>query len=226
MASSKVCRLAQNRCAYCTRCPVRRRANGQAAVATTAKKKLRHALEGINRGIFGVQSAKQAEIHSLVQRLESECSVPCPTRSLCALNGTWRVLYSTIRVLGTKRSKLGLREFVKIGEMWQEIDSENSTATNVVDFSVTGFGQLRGSLTINASFAVVSDKQVNVTFREATLAPKQLDHLFRKNYDLLLSIFNPEGWLDITYVDDEFRIGRDEKDNIFVLERAMRPLVT
>lgn len=27
----------------------------------------------------------------------------------------------------------------------------------------------------------------------------QLMNVFRKNYDLLLSIFNPEGWLEITY---------------------------
>ncbi len=40
------------------------------------------------------------------------------------------------------------------------------------------------------------------------------------NYELLLSIFNPEGWLDTTYVDDRHRIGRDDKGNTFVLERC------
>ncbi len=40
------------------------------------------------------------------------------------------------------------------------------------------------------------------------------------NYELLLSIFNPEGWLDTTYVDDQHRIGRDDKGNVFVLERC------
>lgn len=79
-------------------------------------------------------------------------------------------------------------------------------------------------------------------------------NVFRKNYDILLGIFNPEGWLEITYpnfvdcyidcflcfyatnvdddcccffliplsyryVDDNMRIGRDDKGNIFVLER-------
>ncbi|XLS74445.1 hypothetical protein HN51_031310 [Arachis hypogaea] len=44
-------------------------------------------------------------------------------------------------------------------------------------------------------------------------------HVFRKNYNLLLGIFNPEGWLEITYVDDTMRIGRDNKGNIFVLEK-------
>jgi hypothetical protein len=52
--------------------------------------------------------------------------------------------------------------------------------------------------------------------------PDQLRQLFEKNYELLLSIFNPEGWLDITYVDSQLRIGRDDKGNLFVLERAQK----
>ncbi len=50
--------------------------------------------------------------------------------------------------------------------------------------------------------------------------PKALERLFASNYDMLLSIFNPEGWLDITYVDDTHRIGRDDKGNVFYLQRS------
>lgn len=49
--------------------------------------------------------------------------------------------------------------------------------------------------------------------------PKQLNALFKKNYDLLLSIFNPDGWLEITFVDEQHRLGRDDKGNVFLLER-------
>ena len=49
--------------------------------------------------------------------------------------------------------------------------------------------------------------------------PGALEKLFAGNYDLLLSIFNPEGWLDISYVDDTHRVGRDDKGNVFYLER-------
>ena len=48
----------------------------------------------------------------------------------------------------------------------------------------------------------------------------QLQALFEQNYNLLLSIFNPAGWLDITYVDERYRVGRDDKANVFLLERA------
>jgi hypothetical protein len=50
--------------------------------------------------------------------------------------------------------------------------------------------------------------------------PEALEALFKQNYALLLGIFNPEGWLDITFVDQELRVGRDDKGNIFVLERC------
>ncbi len=50
--------------------------------------------------------------------------------------------------------------------------------------------------------------------------PKQLNALFEKNYNLLLSIFNPDGWLDITFVDEQHRLGRDDKGNVFLLERV------
>jgi hypothetical protein len=58
------------------------------------------------------------------------------------------------------------------------------------------------------------------TVAASVQVPDQLRQLFEKNYALLLSIFNPEGWLDITYVDSELRVGRDDKGNLFVLERA------
>lgn len=189
------------------------------ATASASKADLLACVEGVNRGIFGVQSAKQAEIHAAVEALEACNPCAAPTADLSALDGRWRLLYSTIRILGTRRSKLGLREFVTIGDLWQDIDAGEGVATNVVDFAVAAFGQLKGSLTIRAGFEVVDDAEVAVAFRDASLEPQQLNQLFQQHYDLLLGIFNPEGALRITYLDDALRIGRDDKGNIFVLER-------
>ena len=61
-----------------------------------------------------------------------------------------------------------------------------------------------------ASYEVASDDRVNISLIESTLVPDALLKIFQKNYNLLLEIFNPEGWLDITYVDDSWRVGRDE----------------
>lgn len=62
-------------------------------------------------------------------------------------------------------------------------------------------------------------QRVDIQFESSRLVPEQLLSLFQKNYDLLLSIFNPEGWLEITYVDDTLRVGRDDKGNVFLVER-------
>jgi hypothetical protein len=93
-----------------------------------------------------------------------------------------------------------------------------------VSFSVTGFGKFKGQLAITAAYSPAAPpheaSRVDIAFQSATLAPAALEQLFRANYALLLSIFNPDGWLDVTYVDDEIRIGRDDKGNVFVVERC------
>ncbi|RYR18973.1 hypothetical protein Ahy_B03g063602 isoform C [Arachis hypogaea] len=150
------------------------------------KRELYQAVEGINRGIFGLPSAKKFEIESLVQQLESQNPTPEPTLELDKVAGCWRLVYSTITILGSKRTKLGLRDFISLDEFFQTIDIA---------------------------------KRVDINFASSTITPDQLMHVFRKNYNLLLGIFNPEGWLEITYVDDTMRIGRDNKGNIFVLEK-------
>lgn len=90
----------------------------------------------------------------------------------------------------------------------------------MVGFRVAGLGLLEGTLTIRASYQVAGPSRVNVDFQDSTLVPSQLQTIFEANFDLLLSIFNPQGHLDITYVDTVLRVGRDDKGNIFVLERV------
>ncbi|KAK7247538.1 hypothetical protein RIF29_42422 [Crotalaria pallida] len=188
---------------------------------TLAQKKseLYQALEGINRGIFGIPSAKKNEIESLVKQLESQNPTPDPTLELERVAGCWRLVYSTISILGSKRTKLGLRDFISLDEFFQNIDIAKSKAVNIIKFSARGLNLLSGQLSIEASFKIASTTRVDINFENSTITPDQLMNVFRKNYDLLLGIFNPEGWLEITYVDDSMRIGRDDKGNIFVLER-------
>jgi hypothetical protein len=33
-------------------------------------------------------------------------------------------------------------------------------------------------------------------------------------------MLSAQGWLEITYLDDKHRVGRDDKGNVFLLERA------
>ncbi|KAI3947889.1 hypothetical protein MKX01_034554 [Papaver californicum] len=190
--------------------------------AAQIKTSLFQALQGINRGIFGATSAKKSEIESLVKELESQNPTPDPTQNLEKVSGSWKLIYSTISVLGSKRTKLGLRDFITLGDFIQTINVSEAKAVNVIKFSARGFGMLNGQLTIEASFKIASKSRVDIKYESSAITPDQLMNLFQKNYDLLLSIFNPEGWLDISYVDETMRIGRDDKGNIFILERPSK----
>ncbi|XP_057773362.1 fibrillin-5, chloroplastic isoform X2 [Salvia miltiorrhiza] len=182
------------------------------------KQHLFAALQGINRGIFGVPSAKKSEIQKLVELLESQNPTPQPTLCLDKVAGAWKLIYSTISILGSKRTKLGLRDFINLGDFIQIINVAQGKAVNVIEFSAKGLTLLSGQLTIDASFRIASNSRVDINYQKSVITPDQLMNVFRKNYDVLLEIFNPDGWLEITYVDDSLRIGRDDKGNIFILE--------
>lgn len=189
------------------------------ADANSVKEDLRSAVAPFDRGIFGCQKAERAQIAELVQELEAFNPLPAPTESLEQVAGDWRLIYTTLQILGNKRTKLGLRTFVNLGDFVQRIDLESKQAVNNVAFNVVGLGSLEGMLSIKASFEVVSPTRVDIKYQESTLVPDKLQTLFNKNVDLLLAIFNPEGWLELTYVDEEMRIGHDDKGNVFVLEK-------
>ncbi|XP_078434414.1 plastid-lipid associated protein PAP / fibrillin family protein [Wolffia australiana] len=184
------------------------------------KAALRQALQGMDRGVFGMASEKRGEIEGLVSRLEQLNPTPQPTGKLHVVEGSWRLLYSSITILGAKRTKLGLRDFISLGDFIQTIHVAQGKAINEISFNARGLKMISGKLTITASFSIATDTRVNIQFDDSEIAPPQLFNLFQKNYDLLLAIFNPEGWLDITFVDETIRVGRDDKGNVFVLERA------
>lgn len=96
--------------------------SGQAS-AGDAKAALYRALDGVDRGIFGMTSAQRSEIHGLVELLEARNPTPEPTAALQdKVDGCWKLIYSTISILGKKRTKLGLRDFISLGDFLQIID--------------------------------------------------------------------------------------------------------
>ncbi|XP_006351023.1 probable plastid-lipid-associated protein 7, chloroplastic isoform X1 [Solanum tuberosum] len=190
------------------------------STSSQVKIQLYDALQGINRGIFGVSSDKKFEIEELVKQLESQNPTFEPTSSLDKVAGNWKLIYSTISILGSKRTKLGLRDFITLGDLYQNIDISQGKAVNVIKFNARGLSLLSGELRIEASFKIASKSRVDIFYNNSGITPDQLMNVFQKNYNLLLGIFNPEGWLEITYVDENLRIGRDDKGNIFVLERV------
>ncbi|CAE6093165.1 unnamed protein product [Arabidopsis arenosa] len=195
----------------------------EAITVSQIKEELYEALKGINRGIFGVKSDKKTEIEGLVKLLECRNPTPEPTGELDKIGGCWKLIYSTITVLGSKRTKLGLRDFVSLGDLLQHIDIAQGKTVHVLKFDVRGLNLLDGEFRIVASFKISSKSSVEITYESSTIKPDQLMNIFRKNMDLLLGIFNPEGLFEISYLDEDLQVGRDGKGNVFVLEKTEKP---
>ncbi|CAN6228073.1 unnamed protein product [Urochloa humidicola] len=102
-------------------------------------------------------SAKRSEIHGLVELLEARNPTPEPTAALQdKVDGCWKLIYSTISILGKKRTQLGLRDFISLGDFLQIIDVKEEKAVNVIKFSARALKILSGKLTIEASYSVTS----------------------------------------------------------------------
>ncbi|KAL4182754.1 hypothetical protein AMTRI_Chr11g94700 [Amborella trichopoda] len=174
-----------------------------------AKEKLKQALQDLNRGIFDIPSAKKSEIEEL-----------------------------SLTILGAKRTKLGLRGLISLGDIYENIDAANRVFVftgnaeegGECNFNVGGLNDITGQLTIH-SFQIATQKKpcpflneslylqkVDIKYETSSIVPDQLMNMFQKIYDMLLGIFNPQGWLHISYVDESLRIGRDDQGNVFVLE--------
>jgi len=70
-----------------------------------------------------------------VKLLECRNPTPEPTGELDKIGGCWKLIYSTITVLGSKRTKLGLRDFVSLGDLLQQIDIAQVDKKEIDQFS-------------------------------------------------------------------------------------------
>ena len=183
-----------------------------------------------DRGVYGLPSEQKEAILLAIAELEkldaeSAAKGVSVSERLPALAGRWRVVFSTVTITGSKRVKLGLKSAVTLGDLIQTIDPETATATNEVAFELRFLGGGgRGSLRLEAGFAVSGSefpRRVDISLRSAVLTPPALDSLLGQHMALLLTIFNPEGWLETTFADERLRVGRDDKGRVFVLERVL-----
>ena len=189
-----------------------------------------------DRGVYGLPSEQKEAILLAIEELEKlddfhddengSGEKRTVSDRLPALAGRWRVLFSTVTITGSRRVKLGLKSAVALGDLIQTIDPSTSTATSEVAFELRFLGSggaKGGSLRLEARFApsgTEHPRRVDISLVSAALTPPALDALLRQHMALLLSVFNPEGWLETTFADGELRVGRDDKGRVFVLERV------
>lgn len=191
------------------------------------KADLLEAIAGKNRGILASETDQQA-ILMMIAQLEDRNPTPQPLQATDRLNGNWRLLYTTSQGL------LRIDQFplLQLGQIYQSIRAQDGILYNIAE--IYGVPFLEGIVSVVARFEAVSDRRVNVKFERSIIGLQRLvnyaspDHFIRqieagqKFAAIDFSITNREqrGWLEITYLDDDMRIGRGNEGNVFVLTKV------
>mmetsp|Transcript_25184 Transcript_25184/g.54265 ORF Transcript_25184/g.54265 Transcript_25184/m.54265 type:complete len:231 (+) Transcript_25184:31-723(+) len=155
----------------------------------------------VKRGLTATDEQKE-EMERLFVKLEALN----PTRNPLiisdkkpSVNGDWSLDYTTSDAI------LGKGGFPRVGPIVQNIDTTTLSAKNseVVKYLVVNVPQ-----SVSAELSPVDGKLTDVKFKKFMLGPIGFNapDSFR-------------GSLDITYLDDEVRLSRGDKGNIFVLTR-------
>ncbi|BAZ39541.1 PAP fibrillin [Calothrix sp. NIES-4101] len=144
------------------------------------------------------------------------------------LQGTWQLKYSTAREIRALDSlPLGL----KVGQVYQDIDIANKSFFNLA-FVKHPLGIVSGYVKVTASFEIAKenssplpDKRLNVYFDKRYLSIDKIIGIKtpQLNPFKVVPANNPQGrtpTLDITYLDENFRIGRGGEGSLFILSKA------
>jgi hypothetical protein len=183
-------------------------------------------LAGRNRGLLATESEKQA-IAVAVAQVEDCNPTPRPMEALDWLEGDWRLVYTTSREL------LGLDRFPgwQLGEIYQCIRPAKAQLYNIAE--LMGLPLLDGIVSVVAQFDPVSERRVEVKFTRAIWGSRRAigyqdpgsfiaDIEASKRFwaiDFPIPSRDRNGWLDITYLDQDLRIGRGSEGSIFVLTK-------
>jgi hypothetical protein len=193
------------------------------------KARLLAAIAGKNRGILATPSDRQA-ILAAITELELRNPHPRPlTTALDLLAGNWRLLYTSSQsLLGIDRLPL-----VQLGTIYQCIRPTAGTIYNIAEVNSLIPG-LNGLVSIVASLTIVNESRVNVQFNRSVIGLQRLidysdpDRLIAaiENGQKFTAIdlpINRQGkepaWLEVTYLDENLRIGRGNEGNVFVLTK-------
>ncbi|MGI0489174.1 PAP/fibrillin family protein [Pantanalinema rosaneae CENA516] len=190
------------------------------------KAELLEAIAGKNRGLLVTETGKQS-ILAAVAQLEDRNPTPRPVEAGELLDGDWRLLYTTSRgILGLDQLPL-----LKLGQVYQCIRVAEARVYNIAE--VYGLPFLEGLVSVAARYMPVSDRRVDVIFERSVLGLQRLvDYQSPANFirqlesgqrlpaiDFNISNRDQQGWLDITYLDKDLRIGRGNEGSVFVLTK-------
>ena len=190
------------------------------------KARLLEAVAGKNRGLLATEMDR-VRVLLAVERLEDHNPTPNPLEAKELLEGNWRLLYTTSRsILGLDRWPL-----LQLGQIYQCIRTTEARLYNIAE--IVGLPFLEGIVSVAASFEPVSERRVNVKFQRYILGWQrflgyQSPHQFIQDVeggkkflplDFRIESRDRQGWLEITYLDENLRIGRGNEGNVFVLAK-------
>ncbi|MBH8573109.1 PAP/fibrillin family protein [Nostocaceae cyanobacterium CENA369] len=184
-------------------------------------------IAGTNRGLLASEQQKQA-ILSAIARLEDVNPTPRPVEANNLLDGNWRLLYTTSKAL----LNLDRVPFYQLGQIYQCIRVQTTSVYNIAE--IYGLPYLEGLVSVAAKFEPVSGRRIQVKFERSIIGLKNLigygspENFIQQietgkkfiGIDFPLNDDTQQGWLDITYIDSDLRIGRGNEGSVFVLSKA------
>lgn len=190
------------------------------------KTTLLEAIAGSNRGLVATERDKQAILMAIAQ-LEDRNPTPRPVEAADLLNGDWRLLYTTSKEL----LNIDQLPFFKLGQIYQCIRAQTQSVYNIAE--VYGVPYFEGLVSVTASFSPVSERRVQVKFHRSISGLQRLINYqspaeFIQQieagkkftaFDFNIDNRDQQGWLDITYLDEDLRIGRGNEGSVFVLTK-------
>jgi hypothetical protein len=194
------------------------------------KSELITAIIPTNRGVNTTAEQRQA-ILSKIAHLEDRNPTPNPLSATDQLAGNWRLLYTTSQEL----LNIDRLPFYQLGDIYQCICLPEQRIYNIAE--VAGIPWLEGLVSVSARFEPVSTQRVEVTFERGVLGAQRIlayqnptdfiNHLaaqarlpFWQGIDFRINSDRPPGWLEVTYLDEDLRIGRGNQGSVFVLSKS------
>jgi hypothetical protein len=193
-----------------------------------SKAELLEAIAGKNRGLLVSETDKVA-ILAAVSRLEDRNPTPRPVEATDLLEGNWRLLYTTSNEL----LNLGRLPALPLGQIYQCNRTSGARIYNIAEVSELPY--LEGLVSVAARFEPVSERRVNVKFERSIVGLRRLISYNSPNdfiqqieagkkffpaLDFSIDSGDRQGWLDITYLDNDLRIGRGNEGSVFVLTKG------
>jgi hypothetical protein len=191
------------------------------------KSELLEAIAGKNRGLLATEIDRKA-ILAAIATLEDRNPTPNPIEAMDLLDGDWRLLYTTSQgLLGFERIPL-----LRLGQIYQCLRVPEARVYNIAE--LVGIPFLEGVISVEARFVPATQRRVNVFFERSVIGLQRIVGYTDVQgwinqleagakvaaIDLSLDPNRPPGWLEITYLDQDLRIGRGNEGNVFVLTKV------